>query len=66
MPGLIRGLESEVIRANLERLPQVQRVFYESKAQAFARFKEQFKNSAIVDNVTADPAGCPCYCDLAR
>ena len=35
-------------------MPQVERVYYESKQQAYTRFKEQFKNSAIVDNVTAD------------
>jgi cell division transport system permease protein len=35
-------------------MPQVQHVYYESKRQAYARFKEQFKNSAIVDNVTPD------------
>jgi cell division transport system permease protein len=35
-------------------MPQVQRIYYESKQQAFKRFKQQFKNSAIVDNVTAD------------
>ena len=34
--------------------PQVEKVYYESKRQAYKRFKEQFKNSAIVDNVTAD------------
>jgi len=32
----------------------VQAVFYESQDQAYARFKEQFKNSAIADNVTPD------------
>jgi len=52
--GEVTQVQRDQIRANLERLPQVQKVFYESKAQAFARFKEQFKNSAIVDNVTAD------------
>ena len=35
-------------------MPQVEKVYYESKRQAFKRFTEQFKNSAIVDNVTAD------------
>jgi cell division transport system permease protein len=52
--GEVTQVQRDQIRADLERLPQVQKVFYESKAQAFARFKEQFKNSAIVDNVTAD------------
>ena len=52
--GEVTQVQRDQIRADLEALPQVQKVFYESKAQAFARFKEQFKNSAIVDNVTAD------------
>ena len=52
--GEVTQVQRDQIRADLEALPQVEKVFYESKAQAFARFKEQFKNSAIVDNVTAD------------
>jgi cell division transport system permease protein len=52
--GEVTQAQRDQIRADLEKLPQVQRVFYESKKQAFARFKQQFKNSAIVDNVTAD------------
>jgi cell division transport system permease protein len=52
--GAVTQTQRDQIRSDLQRLPQVQRVFYESKSQAFARFKQQFKNSAIVDNVTAD------------
>jgi cell division transport system permease protein len=32
----------------------VQTVYYESQTEAFSRFKERFKNSAIAQNVTAD------------
>jgi cell division transport system permease protein len=39
---------------DLKSLPQVETVFYESKQEAFVRFKEQFKDSAIANNVTAD------------
>jgi cell division transport system permease protein len=35
-------------------MPQVEKIYYESKAKAYERFKEQFKNSAIVDNIKAD------------
>lgn len=42
------------IQADLKALPVVQEVFYESQQQAFARFKERFKDSAIAQNVTAD------------
>jgi cell division transport system permease protein len=52
--GAVTQTQRDQIRSDLQRLPQVQRVFYESKRQAFARFKQQFKNSAIVDNVSAD------------
>ncbi len=41
--------------SDLQATPQVQRVFYESKDQAFTRFKEQFRDSPdLVANVSAD------------
>jgi cell division transport system permease protein len=52
--GAVTSTQRDQIRADLEAMPQVQRIYYESKQQAFKRFKQQFKNSAIVDNVTAD------------
>jgi cell division transport system permease protein len=43
--------ERDAIRAELEQLPQVQRIFYESQHQAYLRFKQQFKNAkALVEN----------------
>jgi cell division transport system permease protein len=43
------------IGKDLASTPQVERVFYESKQQAYARFKEQFKDSPdLVANVTPD------------
>ena len=36
--------ERTAIREELVQLPQVEHVFYESQAQAYARFKEQFKD----------------------
>ena len=45
--------QREQIKAQLEQMkPPVKDVFYESQAEAFKRFKEQFKNSPIVDNVS--------------
>ncbi len=47
----------EQIKADLESPalePYVAEVFYESKADAFGRFQEDFKDSAIVDNVTEE------------
>jgi cell division transport system permease protein len=52
--GAVTQDQRESVRHDLDAMPEVQRVYYESKRQAYARFKEQFKNSAIVDNVTPD------------
>jgi len=38
----------------LKALPVVQDVYYESQSEAFSRFQERFKGSAISQNVTAD------------
>ena len=46
--------QRDAIRADLDAMPAVEKVYYESKRQAYKRFTEQFKNSAIVDNVTPD------------
>ncbi|MCU1693284.1 MAG: Cell division protein FtsX [Frankiales bacterium] len=58
-PSCAGGAPAEAERTQLltelEALPQVQRVFYESKEQAYTRFKETFKDSPdLVANVTAD------------
>jgi cell division transport system permease protein len=43
------------LRTELEAMPDVQRVDFESKEQAYARFKEQFKDTPdIVANTTPD------------
>ena len=52
--GEVTQDQRDSIARDLEALPQVQRVYYESKQRAFKLFKEQFRDSAIVDNVTAD------------
>lgn len=52
--GEITQDQRESIRADLDAMPEVERIYYESKQEAYGRFKEQFANSAIVDNVTAD------------
>jgi cell division transport system permease protein len=52
--GEVTQAQRDQIRSDLSAMPQVQKIYYESKQQAFTRFKQQFKNSAIVDNVTAD------------
>jgi len=52
--GAVTEQQRDEIEDVLRALPQVDTVFYESKEEAFERFKEQFKDSAIADNVTAD------------
>jgi cell division transport system permease protein len=52
--GEVTQTQRDQIRQDLDAMPQVQHIYYESKRQAYKRFKEQFKNSAIVDNVTPD------------
>ena len=47
--------QRQQLATDLQATPQVQHVFYESKEQAFTRFKEQFKDSPdLVANVSAD------------
>jgi cell division transport system permease protein len=52
--GSVTQDQRDAIRTDLDKMPEVQKVYYESKRQAYTHFKEQFKNSAIVDNVTPD------------
>lgn len=53
--GPVTELQRQEIRRDLEALrPVVQEVYYESQADAFKRFQEQFKDSPILENVTAD------------
>jgi cell division transport system permease protein len=53
--GAVTPAQRTQIRADLEAMsPLVQKVFYESQQQSYKRFIKQFKNSAIVQNVSAD------------
>ena len=52
--GAVTQTQRDQIRADLDKMPQVQKIYYESKQEAYKRFKQQFKSSAIVDNVTAE------------
>jgi cell division transport system permease protein len=46
--------QREQIKADLLSLPQVQTVYYEDKAEAYAHFQEQFKGSPIAANAPPD------------
>lgn len=52
--GEITPTQREQVESELRGMREVKNVFYESKQQAYERFKGQFKDSAIADNVTAD------------
>ena len=52
--GVVTADQRLSIQQDLKALPVVQKVYYESQAEAFAHFQERFKGSAISQNVTAD------------
>ena len=52
--GVITPEQRMSIKTDLDALPVVRSVFYESQSEAYARFQERFKDSAIAQNVTAD------------
>ena len=52
--GVISLAQRLEIQNDLKALPVVQTVYYESQSEAFARFQERFKDSAIAQNVTID------------
>ena len=52
--GVVSSAQRLQIQQDLQDMPAVDTVFYESQSQAFTHFQERFKDSAIVANVTAD------------
>jgi len=51
--GEVTRAQRDQIKADLEALrPLVEDIYYESKTEAFQRFKQQFKNSPIVNSVS--------------
>lgn len=55
--GAVTDAQRQEIQAELDSQTlstYVDQVFYESKAEAFDRFKDQFSDTAIVDNVTEE------------
>ena len=52
--GIVTSAQRLEIQNDLQKLPVVANVYYESQSQAYARFQERFKDSAIAQNVTAD------------
>ena len=52
--GEISQAQRQQVQQDLQNMPEVDNVFYESKADAYERFTEDFKDSAIADNISAD------------
>ena len=52
--GVITTDQRLQIQKDLEELSVVDSVYYESQSEAFTRFQERFKESAIAQNVSAD------------
>jgi cell division transport system permease protein len=52
--GPVTAEQRQEIKTDLDALPQVKQVYYESKEEAFERFKERLEGTAIAENLTAD------------
>jgi cell division transport system permease protein len=52
--GVVTADQRITIQQDLQDMSVVDSVFYESQSEAFKRFQERFKDSAIAQNVTAD------------
>jgi cell division transport system permease protein len=52
--GPITAAQRSQIQTDLNGLPAVQKVYYESQTEAYQHFQERFKGSAIAQNVSAD------------
>ncbi len=52
--GPVTPAQRTSIESDIQALPAVALVYYESQSQAFVHFQERFKGSAIAQNVTQD------------
>jgi len=52
--GSVTDTQRSSIQSDLQALPVVEKVYYESQSQAYQHFQENFKGSAIAQNVTPD------------
>ena len=52
--GPVSQEQRDTIKSDIESLPVVDKVYYESQSEAFKHFQERFKGSAIAQNVTPD------------
>ena len=52
--GPVNPAQRSQIQSDLNALPAVAKVYYESQSEAYQHFQERFKGSAIAQNVTSD------------
>ncbi|NUR01231.1 MAG: ABC transporter permease [Streptomyces sp.] len=52
--GAVTDDQKNQILADLNKLPIVQKVYYESAEEAYKHYKEQFKNSPLASSITPD------------
>ncbi|GHA10488.1 permease-like cell division protein FtsX [Streptomyces echinoruber] len=52
--GAVTQEQKTQIKKDLEALPIVEKVYYESADQAYQRYKEQFKDSPLISSITPD------------
>ena len=52
--GPVTSTQRTQIQSDIQALPVVQKVYYESQSEAYQHFQERFKGSAIAQNVTPD------------
>ncbi|KRV47686.1 cell division protein FtsX [Wenjunlia vitaminophila] len=52
--GAVTEQQKKEIAAELDKLEVVEKVYYESSAEAFERYQKDFKESLLASNVTAD------------
>jgi len=52
--GPVTPAQRSSIESDIQALPAVAKVYYESQSQAFVHFQERFEGSAIAQNVTQD------------
>src|SRR5690606_1420432 len=52
--GAVTSQQKEQIKADLHKLPVVEKVYYESSEEAYKHYKEQFEDSPLAASLTPD------------
>lgn len=52
--GAVTGQQKDQIKADLDKLPVVEQVYYESSEEAYKHYKEQFEDSPLASSLTPD------------